>query len=121
MRQPSLKLVIIGVIFITSGCAGFSEFRRERIAERQAEADSASTTDWADSLWRQGYGHGNPNPDRQKQGLELQNFDGCLDSEKKKPNYFATYGGDMISYGLEAAFKSVFSGLQKFVDLVKRS
>ena len=121
MRRFSFKLVIIGFIFITSGCVGFSEYRREQIAKRKAEVDSAYTSDPADSLWKQGYGYGNPNSDRQRQGLESQNFDGSLDSEKKKPSYFATYGDDMISYGFGTALKSVFSGLQKLADLVKSS
>ena len=121
MRKSSFKLLIIGFIFTTCGCAGFPEYRREQVAKRQTEADSANTSDWADSLWKQGYGYNNPNPERQRQGLESQNFDGSLESEKKKPNYFATYGDDMISYGFEAALKSVFSGLRKLVDLVKRS
>ena len=121
MRQSFLKLVIIGFIFVTSGCAGFSEFRRQQIAKRQTEADSTSMSNGADSLWKQGYGYGNPNSDRQRQGLELQNFDGSLDSDKKRPDYFETYAGDMISFGLKSAFNSVISGLQKMFDLVKRS
>ena len=34
-----------------------------------------------DSLWRQGYGFGNPNPDRIRNGLEPVNFDGSTESE----------------------------------------
>ena len=109
MRR-SFKLILLSFVCLTCGCAGFSEYRKGKIAERQAE--EASSVD-LDSLWEQGYGYNNPNTERREQDLELQNFDGCLDSDKKKDSYFDTLAGDAITHVVNNAVKSMIAGTRK--------
>ena len=115
MRR-SFKLILVSFVCLTCGCAGFSEYRKGRIAERQAEQTEQASSVNFDSLWKQGYGYNNPNSDRREQGLGLQNFDGSLNSDKKKDSYFYTLFDDAITHGVNTAVKSMIVGTRRLFN-----
>ena len=110
--RRSFKLILLSLVCLTCGCAGFSEYRKGRIAERQAEEASSINFD---SLWKQGYGYNNPNTGRREQGLESQNFDGSLNSDKKK-GYFSTLVDDAITHSFNKAVNSMIAGTSRLFN-----
>ena len=119
----------IGLIFIflflfgtNMGCVSslerratqtFSQYRGEQQERRRLE-ESRNPSQFGD-LWKQGYGFGNPNPERARQGLEPLNFDGSTGSKKK--GYFTTLTYDYISF---AAEKVGSSTLLKAAEVSRR-
>ena len=68
-----------------------------------------SNSDFADSLWKQGYGYNNPNPERKRQGLKPLNFDDSRDGEKDR-GFVNTLVTDMLGCAIENSIHLVFEG-----------
>lgn len=99
---------ILVVLCLNLGCAGFSQYRKDKIAERS----QATSSFQVDDLWKQGYGFNNPNPDRKKQGLEPLNFDGSTNDR----GFFDTLVTDMLGHALESAAQSAFKGAGRLLS-----
>ena len=105
MRCWITALLGISCLASTYGCAGFSEYRRDRVHRRRASELHSSQID---TLWKQGYGFNNPNNDRFRAGRDPVNFDGKTDSERRQENgYFGELFGDMMAYGTKSIFTAI--------------
>lgn len=110
MRHLTIMLLLCLTFCTTSsGCAGFLEFRREQVDRRRAR-DAASCQ--SDTLWKQGYGFNNPNPERIRQGLEPVNFNGKTDDEDGD-SYFGRLLGDMLAYSVKWTFVTIGNKLMR--------
>ena len=117
--QNRMIVVFLFALSLSVGCtsAGFKEYRAEKIALRERQAAQRSSIESIDSLWRAGFGFNNPNPERIKQGLAPQNFDGSIGKEKKL-GYFDQLIHDAANYSLN---KAASWPIQKITDLaIKR-
>lgn len=85
-----LLYLVIPLLFVAGGCAQMQGTRSGR-SEIQFDADS---------LWRQGYGFNNPNPQRHREGKSTVNFDG---SEPGRPNLI----GKLIGAALVESVRSI--------------
>lgn len=115
--RNKLIFVLLFVLCANCGCtAGFWQYRTKQRALREQQAVRDSARDDIDSLWKAGFGFNNPNPERIKQGLEPQNFDGSIGTEKK-PGYLDQLSSDALSYTVKTAIAWAISRpIQKITD-----
>ena len=101
-------ILLLLLVFASSfGCAGFSEYRRQKVERRRAQNQMRDSTN---ALWKEGYGFNNPNNDRRREGLPPVNFNG---TPERKNNYVGDLIGDMITYSAKSTFTAVADRLRR--------
>jgi len=82
---PAIRTLLIIVLLCAGGCAGTSAKRDEpsrgpglaALPPAEQPNHSTETNPWgktSNNLWREGYGFGNPNPQRIRAGQEPKDF-----------------------------------------------
>ena len=101
MRTVRLLILLLTVLVPISfgvGCSHIkSTTRTSKIGRSQRERNQSEID--LNSLWRQGYGFGNPNKQRMRDGLDPVNINGKTDKESLK-----SLPGDLVIGLIEALF-----------------
>ena len=94
MRTIAGVFLLVLILTLSLGCAS---------SDRRTSFDYNH-----DQLWKQGFGFGNPNPDRLRAGLEPVNFDGSTDKER-----IGDIAGDLLGQAIGKIGQSLWDSIRR--------